>query len=50
MSYFLSPKVLFGRDMLRRGSTLEDAAASVHKDFQAKLKYTRIWAQESTMG
>ncbi len=28
---------------LERGSTLEDAAASIHKDFQAKLKYARIW-------
>ncbi len=25
------------------GSTLEDAAASVHKDFAARLKYARIW-------
>ena len=29
--------------ILERGSTLEDAAASVHKDFAAKLKYARIW-------
>jgi len=29
--------------ILNRGSTLEDAAASVHKDFQAKLKYARVW-------
>jgi len=29
--------------VLKRGSTLEDAAASVHKDFAAKLKYARIW-------
>ena len=29
--------------ILDRGSTLEDAAASVHKDFAAKLKYARIW-------
>ena len=28
---------------LERGSTLEDAAAKVHKDFRAKLKYARIW-------
>jgi small GTP-binding protein len=26
-----------------RGSTLEDAAAEVHKDFAAKMKYARIW-------
>jgi len=29
--------------ILERGSTLEDAAADVHKDFQAKLKYARLW-------
>ncbi len=29
--------------ILERGSTLEDAAASVHKDFLAELKYARIW-------
>jgi ribosome-interacting GTPase 1 len=29
--------------ILERGSTLEDAAAEEHKDFQAKLKYARIW-------
>lgn len=29
--------------VLERGSTLEDAAREVHKDFQAKLKYARIW-------
>lgn len=28
---------------LERGSTLEDAAAEVHKDFVAKLKYARVW-------
>jgi len=28
---------------LARGSTVEDAAASVHKDFAAKLRYARIW-------
>ena len=28
---------------LNRGSTLEDAAESVHKDFRARLKYARIW-------
>ena len=27
----------------KRGSTLEDAAADVHKDFAQKLKYARIW-------
>ncbi len=29
--------------ILGRGSTLADAAAAVHKDFQARLKYARIW-------
>ncbi len=29
--------------VLDRGSTLEDAAAAVHKDFARKLKYARIW-------
>jgi len=29
--------------VLERGSTLEDAAADVHKDFARKLKYARIW-------
>ena len=29
--------------VLERGSTLEDAAAEVHKDFTHKLKYARIW-------
>jgi hypothetical protein len=29
--------------VLRRGSTLEDAAAEVHKDFRDKLKYARLW-------
>ena len=29
--------------VLSRGSTLEDAASEVHKDFRARLKYARIW-------
>ncbi|MDD5509867.1 MAG: 50S ribosome-binding GTPase [Dehalococcoidales bacterium] len=29
--------------VLEKGSTLADAAESVHKDFRAKLKYARIW-------
>ena len=29
--------------VLKRGSKLEDAAAEVHKDFLAKLKYARLW-------
>ena len=29
--------------ILGRGSTMEDAAAEVHKDFQARLKYARVW-------
>jgi ribosome-interacting GTPase 1 len=29
--------------ILKRGSTLADAATEVHKDFRAKMKYARIW-------
>jgi len=29
--------------ILERGSTLADAAADVHKDFAAKMKYARVW-------
>jgi len=29
--------------ILDRGSTLEDAAEEVHKDFKAKLRYARVW-------
>jgi small GTP-binding protein len=29
--------------ILVKGNTLTDAAAAVHKDFRAKLKYARIW-------
>ena len=29
--------------VIKRGSTLEDAAAEVHKDFRDKLKYARLW-------
>jgi hypothetical protein len=29
--------------VIRRGSTLDDAAAEVHKDFRDKLKYARLW-------
>jgi len=29
--------------ILKRGSTLADAAAAVHKDFRARMKYARIW-------
>jgi small GTP-binding protein len=29
--------------ILKRGSTLADAAEEVHKDFRAKMKYARIW-------
>ena len=29
--------------ILKRWSTLEDAAADIHKDFARKLKYARIW-------
>ena len=36
--------------ILPRGSTLEDAAADVHKDFRAKLKYARIWGSGKHAG
>jgi ribosome-interacting GTPase 1 len=29
--------------VLDRGSTLEDAATEVHKDFSARLKFARVW-------
>jgi len=29
--------------ILKKGSTIEDVALSVHKDFVAKLRYARIW-------
>ena len=29
--------------ILERGGTLADAAAEVHKDFAAKMKYARVW-------
>jgi len=29
--------------ILRKGSTVEDVALSVHKDFAARLRYARIW-------
>ena len=29
--------------VLRRGSTLEEAAGQIHKDFLKKLKYARVW-------
>ncbi len=29
--------------VLRRGSTVEDAAASIHKDFRRGLKYAQVW-------
>ena len=29
--------------ILKKGSTVEDVALSVHKDFAAKLRYARIW-------
>jgi ribosome-interacting GTPase 1 len=29
--------------ILKRGSTVEDVALSIHKDFAAKLRYAKIW-------
>jgi hypothetical protein len=28
---------------LKKGSTIEDAAEAVHKDFRNKLKYALVW-------
>jgi len=29
--------------ILKKGSTIEDVALSVHKDFMAKFRYAKIW-------
>jgi hypothetical protein len=29
--------------ILKRGSTVEEAAESVHKDFRIRLKYAQVW-------
>jgi ribosome-interacting GTPase 1 len=29
--------------ILKKGSTVEDVALSIHKDFMAKLRYAKIW-------
>jgi hypothetical protein len=36
--------------VLPRGSTVEDVAAAVHKDFAAQLKFARIWGTEKYDG
>jgi hypothetical protein len=36
--------------ILKRGSTVEDAARSVHKDFARKMKFARIWGSEKYQG
>lgn len=36
--------------ILSKGSTLDDAAAEVHKDFRAKLKYARLWGSGKHAG
>ena len=36
--------------VLKRGSTVEDAAESVHKDFVAKLKYAQVWGSGKYSG
>ncbi len=36
--------------ILERGSTLADAAADVHKDFRAKLKFARVWGSGKHAG
>jgi ribosome-interacting GTPase 1 len=32
--------------VLKRGSTLEDLALKIHKDFSEKLKYARVWGTQ----
>ncbi len=29
--------------IMRKGSTVEEVALSIHKDFASKLRYARIW-------
>ncbi|UCD70540.1 MAG: TGS domain-containing protein [Syntrophobacterales bacterium] len=36
--------------ILKKGSTVEDAAYSVHKDFVRKMKFARIWGSEKYQG
>ncbi len=36
--------------VLPRGSTVQDAAAAIHKDFVERLKYSRIWGARTFEG
>lgn len=36
--------------VLKRGSTVLDVAASIHRDFSSQLKYARIWGSEKYQG
>jgi len=36
--------------ILKKGSTVEDAGYSVHKDFAKKMKFARIWGSERYQG
>ncbi len=36
--------------ILKKGSTVEDAGYSVHKDFVRKMKFARIWGSEKYQG
>jgi ribosome-interacting GTPase 1 len=36
--------------ILKKASTVEDAAISVHKDFAKKMKFARIWGSEKYQG
>ena len=36
--------------VLKRGATVQDAAAVVHKDFSERLKYARIWGSRTFEG
>ena len=36
--------------VLRKGATVQDASAAVHKDFAERLKYARIWGAQTFDG
>jgi ribosome-interacting GTPase 1 len=36
--------------VFRRGITVEEAAAVVHKDFAERLKYARVWGSPGSAG
>jgi ribosome-interacting GTPase 1 len=36
--------------ILKRGSTVMEAAQAIHKDFVAKLKFARLWGKDEYQG